>query len=635
MRRLISTIVISACLALADSSLAQQGPPQNIPANAQRTAPSQGKDSKSGGSIKVRVLEGGHPVADVSIIVFPVNVASNSVGLFTSMLRPVTSDAAGRFELTSLSAGVYSVMATAPGYILSEADAAAYVRVNDNITLNLVKGGVITGKVTNSSGESMVGAVVRTIKIREADNKPSRVTGGFMSQLTESLGFLSGALGPFKTDDRGIYRIYGLGPGYYHVAAGGRGQQGFQYGPGGPYDSGAPTSFPSSTIDTASDVSVHAGEEVTGIDIRYRENRGHSISGSVTGGSGSNREAITVMLTRAGSAIVESMTAVLPTANQKAFVFDALLDGEYVVTAMSGSGSVMEGAEFINASLSQSRRVTVSGADATGVELTLEPLAQINGRAQIEPLQEAQKVGCKNGPTPRIEEVMIRARDDGKQKNDDNAVPYLSMFKDTTPGEKGDFALGFLRAGTHRLHEQLPGENLFVKSLTLPSPTPNGKPIDVAKTGVSLKAGEKLKGLVVTLSEGAAGLRGRIVVGDDKKPPQVSMRVYLVPSEPDAGDEVLRYYEADTAADGSFSLINLAPGKYWLIAREVSDQEPNDVDRRPLAWDAGARVGLRFEGDASKKVLELNRCQRVNDYVLTYTPLTKPTKPSARKTSVN
>src|ERR1051325_10314311 len=95
MRRLISTIVISACLALADSSLAQQGPPQNIPANAQRTAPSQGKDSKSGGSIKGRVLEGGHPVADVSIIVFPVNVASNSVGLFISLLRPEHSVAEG------------------------------------------------------------------------------------------------------------------------------------------------------------------------------------------------------------------------------------------------------------------------------------------------------------------------------------------------------------------------------------------------------------------------------------------------------------------------------------------------------------------------------------------------------------
>jgi hypothetical protein len=208
------------------------------------------------------------------------------------------------------------------------------------------------------------------------------------------------------------------------------------------------------------------------------------------------------------------------------------------------------------------------------------------------------------------------------------------MFKDTTPGEKGEFILGFLRPGIQRLHEQLPGENLFVKSITLPPATPNGKPIDVARQGVSLKAGEKLKGVVLTLSEGAAALRGRVVIGEEKKPPQVGMRVHLVPAEPEAVDEVLRYAEAEPAADGTFSLTNLAPGKYWLIAREVSDQEPTDADRKPLAWDSGARVALRFEGEASKKVIELNRCQRMSDFVFTYTPLTKPTKAPAKNAPV-
>jgi hypothetical protein len=579
-------------------------------------------------------MEGGRPVPDVSIIVFPLNVAANSAGIFTSMLRPATSDADGKFELTSLQPGVYSVMATAAGYILSDSDAAAFYRVGDNVTLNMVKGGVITGKVTNSAGEPVVGAVVRTMKIRDIDNKQPRATNALLSQFTLSLNFLTAALGPFKTDDRGIYRIYGLAPGYYQVAAGGRSQQGFQYGFGGAYDNIAPTYFPSSTIDTATEVAVHAGDEATGIDIRLRESRGHSISGSVSGGSGSNREAISVSLARAGTGVLDSVTAVLPTTNQKAFIFDSVLDGEYTLTAMSGSGSMMEGSEFVNASMSQSRRVTVNGADATGIELTLEPLASINGRALIEPLQDAQKLECKNLPPSRVEEIVIRARGDGKQKTiDDNSVPFLSMYKDTTPGEKGDFTLGFLRAGVKRLHEQLPGENLFVKSLTLPSPTPNGKPIDVAKTGVTLTAGERLKGLVLILSEGAAGLRGKIVMGEDKKAPQTNMRVHLVPSETDAGDEVLRYYEADAAVDGSFSLTNVAPGKYWLIAREVSDLEQNEVERRPLAWDAGARVGLRFEGEASKKVIELSRCQRVSDYLLTYTPLLKPSKPAAKKTT--
>src|SRR5205807_10000988 len=108
---------------------------------------------------------------------------------------------------------------------------------------------------------------------------------------------------------------------------------------------------------------------------------------------------------------------------------------------------------------------------------------------------------------------------------------------------------------------------LFVKSIVLPAATPNGKPVDAAKSGIALKSGEKLKELAVTISEGASGLRGKVVTEGDK-PPSTKMRVHLVPAESEAADDVLRYFEAEVAADGGFSLPNLAPGKYWLVARE-------------------------------------------------------------------
>ena len=150
-------------------------------------------------------------------------------------------------------------------------------------------------------------------------------------------------LGPFKTDDRGIYRIYGLEAGYYQVAAGGRSGQGFNPAGAGGYEGDASTYFPSSTIDTAAEVIVRAGDEATSIDIRYRDNRGHSLSGSIKGSKGSGQEGIQVYLTRASNGISEATTYVLPTATEKGFVFDALLDGEYFVTALSGSGALMEG----------------------------------------------------------------------------------------------------------------------------------------------------------------------------------------------------------------------------------------------------------------------------------------------------
>ena len=81
------------------------------------------------------------------------------------------------------------------------------------------------------------------------------------------------------TDDRGIYRIYGLPAGNYLVWAGGP-----TYNPGvDPYDTDVPTYAPSSTRDTATEITVRSGEETTNVDIRYRGEPGHIVSGTVNG----------------------------------------------------------------------------------------------------------------------------------------------------------------------------------------------------------------------------------------------------------------------------------------------------------------------------------------------------------------
>lgn len=640
---LMHEIALGIILSLFVSAIANAQQPQSEKPAAgdrrevQQPAAAQEKNPQAGGAIKGRVIgEGNRPVADASITALPANIGSNPQAMVTSFFRPVTSDADGKFELSGLQWGAYTVSASAPGYVLSDSDSKPYYRPGESVTLTLAKGGVITGRVTNVSGDPVVGAVVRAIKVREADNKPARLRRDMASGFADSI---SSMLGPYKTDDRGIYRIYGLAAGYYQVAAGGRSGQGagVNYSEAlssprsGAYDSDAPTYYPSSTIDTAAEVTVRAGDEATNIDIRYRDNRGHSVSGTVSGSKASGQDGISVMLTRASNGIVEATTYVLPPAKENGFAFDALLDGEYFVTAMAGSGSMMDGGEGLNISVSPSRRVTVSGADVAGIELALEPLASIGGRTMIEPASAAQKAECKATRGARHEEIVISTRGEGSRKPEDQPVAMLSMFKDTTPNEKGEFTAGFLRPGVHRLTVQLPGEQRYVKSMTLPPSAPSGKLLDVAKSGVKLKSGDKVKGLVVTIGEGAAGLRGKVVTGKESTPPSEKMRVYLVPAEPEAGDEVLRYFESDLAADGGFSLTNLPPGEYWLVAREISDQEQAEPDHKPLAWDAGGRVSLRFEGEASKKIVELSRCERVTDFVLSYTPLIKPTKPGKKQ----
>jgi hypothetical protein len=167
--------------------------------------------------------------------------------------------------------------------------------------------------------------------------------------------------------------------------------------------------------------------------------------------------------------------------------------------------------------------------------------------------------------------------------------------------------------------------------LLLRQADPNAKSIDVAKNGVRLKSGDKVKGVVVTIAEGAVAFSGKVVVEPDKKPPTSKMRVHFVPAEPEAPDDVLRYYEGPVSADGSFSLTNLAPGKYWIVGRESDDAKQAEADRKPSAWEPGARTALRFEGEASKNVIELTQCQKVADYRFSYVPLTKETKQPLKK----
>src|SRR5207249_5960500 len=78
------------------------------------------------------------------------------------------------------------------------------------------------------------------------------------------------------TDDRGVYRIYGLAMGTYVVAAGGGYNSPYNVNA---YGTDAPTYAPSSTRDTATEISVRHGEETANVDIRYRDETGHAVSG--------------------------------------------------------------------------------------------------------------------------------------------------------------------------------------------------------------------------------------------------------------------------------------------------------------------------------------------------------------------
>src|SRR6185295_20223156 len=181
--------------------------------------------------------------------------------------RVTATDDAGNFQVGGLDASLYFVYVSAPSYIVVAREAgtpAPSYRIGDTVTLSLIKGGVISGMITSATGEPMVQVGVRALLIRDANGQPPLGRGYPIDRTT---------------DDRGVYRIYGLPGGTYLVSAGGRGST-FSLGA---YDSDAPTFAPSSTRDTAAEIVVRAGEETSGVDIRYRGEPGRAVSGTVSG----------------------------------------------------------------------------------------------------------------------------------------------------------------------------------------------------------------------------------------------------------------------------------------------------------------------------------------------------------------
>jgi hypothetical protein len=125
----------------------------------------------------------------------------------------VMADAQGRFVIREIPEGPYLLLATAPGYIISnhgQGRAAGPTRTIDlaegealtDLKIRLWRHPVISGTVTDEAGEPVIGVVVRAL--RRSANGP----GG-------QRRFMPGP--EATTDDRGQYRLTMLPPGQFLV----------------------------------------------------------------------------------------------------------------------------------------------------------------------------------------------------------------------------------------------------------------------------------------------------------------------------------------------------------------------------------------------------------------------------------
>jgi hypothetical protein len=189
---------------------------------------------------------------------------------------------------------------------------------------------------------------------------------------------------------------------------------------------------------------------------------------------------------------------------------------------------------------------------------------------------------------------------------------------------KASFTLKNLPPGSYRIDPRPPASGWYVRSIAIretETVAARAASSVVARDGIVLKSGERVSGLIVTITEVAASIRGRISVAAGQiLPPR--MRLYLVPAERDSSENLLRFFEGTVANDGTFVMGNLAPGRYWMIAQPAVESDSNSV--KSIKSDSAFRSKVLRDAEALKKEIAFKPCERTTDYDLPYSPPTSP-----------
>jgi len=164
--------------------------------------------SKGAASISGTVMLGGKPAKGVPVVA---SLSGNTPGQKPSTATATTDDD-GHYRITGLASGRYSVSPYQPTSVLPERTpfdpGGKNVVLGENeavtgIDFTMSAGCVITGRIVGPDGRPLIEQRI-TVEAPDAKNSFASMMGGDM----------------YRTDDRGIYRIYGLAPGKYIVSAG-------------------------------------------------------------------------------------------------------------------------------------------------------------------------------------------------------------------------------------------------------------------------------------------------------------------------------------------------------------------------------------------------------------------------------
>jgi hypothetical protein len=341
-----------------------------------------GQDQNENGTITGRVTLDGKPARGVIVIASGSGSSDPSKmieRMFNSSKSPkAETDSDGHYRIEGLPAGQYDVGPSAPTMVSLSGEGSQKVSIkggatSEGIDFKLSRGGVITGKVTDSDGRPLIAEAILltpTDASKQADS---------MVNVDQRM---------YRTDDRGIYRIFGVPPGKYLVSAGA--SRGDMFGFLGQKSKKVQTFFPGVAEETrAKPVEVIAGSE-TAIDIKLiASNKGFSVGGRVIDGETGKpiSEAIVAYTAapraRSGDDDEEGFSSSgggMTTTNARGeFRFDSLASGNYKAIVQSMGIFTGTGGFFADP-----LEFEVQSSDVDKLEIKVHQGASISGVVVVE-----------------------------------------------------------------------------------------------------------------------------------------------------------------------------------------------------------------------------------------------------------
>lgn len=299
--------------------------------------------------------------------------------------RTVVTDDEGRYQLSDLRPGQWTVSLSKAGYVRlisgqrKPGSASSPLTVKaDTLTAfdaSLVQGGAITGMVVDEQGDPVAGTVVQALRARTV-NGQRRLTS-IASDLT---------------DDTGAFRLHSLAAGDYYVKAQLRAVTAEQAEMTG---SALPTFFPgTANIGEARRVTLRRGEERGGANFSLQPARALRISGVVTDAAGHPADEAEVQLLDPTDGTIVAH----PFGN-----FGLTHDGGHFTMLNVSPGSYLIAAIVERPNREPEKALTpivVSDGDTTEISLATAPAATITGTV----------ASAAAAPLPRDLRAQIKAR---------------------------------------------------------------------------------------------------------------------------------------------------------------------------------------------------------------------------------